>query len=140
MHMIPAVVAKITIEYLRIDAPEIEVLFFWFSLSNPLCVYILSFLFDTDAMASIIIRIFYFVVGGAAPITLQILSIFNVQTQRTWAPWLRQFFVYAPVFNLNYGYLNTVNRFILSFHGGTKEAKLMQPSDWHIAGESIYVL
>lgn len=69
-HMVPGLIAKLSIRWLEIDAPKIEYLFFWFSLANPLCIYILSFIFDSDAKASVIIRVFYVVVGGAAPIAM----------------------------------------------------------------------
>ena len=58
---------------LEIDAPDIEELFFIFSLVNPLFVYAISFIFDTDSKASVLIRILYFALGGVAPIAIQVL-------------------------------------------------------------------
>ena len=99
-HMIPGIVAKLCIVYFEIDAPKFEHLIFWFALANPLCIYILSFIFDSDGKASILLRIFYVVIGGAAPITMQILMVFT-ETKHDWAPWLNSYFIYAPVYNLN---------------------------------------
>jgi len=68
--LVPAVVAKVCIMVFEIDAPEPEILFFWFALVNPLFIYCVTFVFDNDALASIILRIFYFVLGGVAPIAI----------------------------------------------------------------------
>jgi hypothetical protein len=87
-HLLPGVFAKVAIFYLEIDAPQFEHLLFWFAVANPLCIYTLSFIFDSDAKASVILRVFYVVLGGAAPIAMQILGIFNVETAEDWAPWL----------------------------------------------------
>ena len=59
--------------FVGIDAPDIESLFFAFSMVNPFFVYALSFLFDTDTKASVVVRILYFALGGVAPIAIQVL-------------------------------------------------------------------
>lgn len=69
-HMIPAVVAKASIIAFEIDAPQCEVVFFYFALVNPVFIYAVSFLFDTDSKASVLVRVFYFVLGGLAPIAI----------------------------------------------------------------------
>lgn len=38
-HAIPAVLTCICIVYFQVDCPEIEVLFLWFCLTNPLFIY-----------------------------------------------------------------------------------------------------
>ena len=55
---------------MEIDAPDVEEVFFIFSLVNPIFVYMLSFVFDTDSKASVFVRIFYFAIGGVAPIAI----------------------------------------------------------------------
>jgi hypothetical protein len=140
-HIIPGIIAKMCIVYLEIDAPKFEILVFWFALANPLCIYILSFIFDSDGKASILIRVFYIVIGGAAPITMQILNIFNSETKMRWAPMLQKFFIYAPVYNFNYAYLKNVNRFILAFVAKKDfNVKVEDVLSWGCMGESIYIL
>ena len=58
---------------MEVDAPDVEHVFFIFSLANPIFVYLISFIFDTDSKASVFVRIFYFALGGVAPIAIQIL-------------------------------------------------------------------
>lgn len=69
-HQLIAQTARYGIYYMEIDAPDIEEVFFIFSLVNPIFVYVLSFLFDTDSKASVFVRIFYFAIGGVAPIAI----------------------------------------------------------------------
>ena len=69
-HLLPAVVARASIWLFEIDAPQCEFVFFYFSLLNPVFIYALSFIFDRDTKASILIRVFYFVLGGLAPIAI----------------------------------------------------------------------
>ena len=57
IHLIPAVVARCCIYYCEIDAPKSEVVFFWFALANPVFIYTLSFIFDTEMKASVLIRV-----------------------------------------------------------------------------------
>ena len=61
---------RLTVHLCEIDAPDIEHLFFTFSLVNPLFVYSISFLFDTDSKASVLVRVLYFALGGVAPIAI----------------------------------------------------------------------
>lgn len=72
-HLCIAQVARLSIHVSEIDAPDIEYVFLAFSVVNPLFVYALSFVFDSDAKASVIVRILYFALGGVAPIAIQIL-------------------------------------------------------------------
>ena len=72
-HILIAMVALLSIQRHEIDAPKIEELFFSFSVVNPLFIYAVSFLINSDSQASVIIRIFYFALGGVAPIAIQVL-------------------------------------------------------------------
>ena len=65
---------------MEVDAPDVEHVFFIFSLTNPIFVYLISFIFDTDSKASVFVRIFYFALGGVAPIAIQILQVVNPKT------------------------------------------------------------
>ena len=69
-HQLIAFVTRLSVHLCEIDAPDIEHLFFTFSLVNPLFVYTVSFIFDTDAKASVFVRVFYFALGGVAPIAI----------------------------------------------------------------------
>ena len=69
-HLLIAQVARISIHQNLIDAPDVEYLFFAFSMVNPVLVYALSFFIDSDAKASVLIRILYFALGGVAPIAI----------------------------------------------------------------------
>lgn len=44
------------------------------------------------------------------------------------------------MYNLNFGYLNNVNRYILAFHETYKKRKVEDLFHWNTMGESIYVL
>ena len=80
-----------TIHILEIDAPETYTLLLAFSIVNPVFVYALSWLFETDSQASVLIRVLYFAFGGAAPIAIQVLQVINRETVE-WADWLKQYF------------------------------------------------
>ena len=60
----------VSIHFLGIDAPETYTLLLAFSFVNPIFVYALSWVFETDAQASVLVRILYFALGGAAPIAV----------------------------------------------------------------------
>lgn len=72
-HMLIGLVARVSVHCLEIDAPDLEYIFLTFSIVNPLFVYALSFLFDTDSKASVVVRIIYFALGGVAPIAIMVL-------------------------------------------------------------------
>ena len=59
-----------TIWYLGIDAPDFYTLLLTFSFVNPVFVYAVSWLFETDVQASVLVRVLYFAFGGAAPISI----------------------------------------------------------------------
>ena len=59
-----------TIFYLGINAPDTYTLLTVFSFVNPIFVYALSWVFESDAQASVLVRILYFAFGGAAPIAI----------------------------------------------------------------------
>lgn len=69
-HYLVANIARYSIHYLKINVPDIEHVFLAFSLANPIFVYAISFAFDTDAKASVLVRILYFAFGGVAPIAV----------------------------------------------------------------------
>ena len=69
-HQLIASVTRLTVHLCEIDAPDIEHVFFIFSLVNPLFVYSISFFFDTDSKASVLVRVLYFALGGVAPIAI----------------------------------------------------------------------
>ena len=76
-HAIPCAVARLCIHRFEIDAPESEVVFAVFSLTNPVFIYALSFFFESELTASVLIRVGYFVLGGLAPIAMQVLQVIN---------------------------------------------------------------
>lgn len=137
-HMIPAIFAKVSIILFEIDAPECEILFFYFALVNPVFVYAVSFIFDRDTKASVLIRVFYFVLGGLAPIAIQVLQVINYRCLEI-ATELEKWFIAAPIFNLNYGYVSIVNRRILALIRN-KDENYYKPLDNAIAGKSVYSL
>ena len=109
MHIIPAVIAVTMIRYLEIDAVDCEYVFGAFCLANPVFIYAISFFFDQDAKASVIVRVFFFVFGGVAPIAIQILEVVNKRTKEI-GDELKIYFIYVPVYNLTFGYLSIINR------------------------------
>jgi len=70
MHGIPSLFSLIIVHKFEIDVPMCEGHFVFFCLSNPLFLYSISFLFDTDAKGSILVRMFYFVMGAIVPLAL----------------------------------------------------------------------
>ena len=72
-HLLIAQVARLSIHLSGIDAPDVEEIFFVFSIVNPVFIYALSFISDSDAKASVLVRILYFALGGVAPIAIQVL-------------------------------------------------------------------
>ena len=92
-----------------IDAPDVETLFFNFAIVNPLFVYAASFLFDTDQKASVVVRIFYFALGGVAPIAIMVLQVVNDRTVEI-GHQLTQYFYQWPIYNLNLAFLSIINR------------------------------
>ena len=112
-HQMIAQIARASIHYMGIDVPDVEYVFLAFSLVNPFFVYGLSFLFDTDAKASVIVRILYFVLGAVAPIAIQVLSVVNPRTREI-GEYLAEYFINWPMFNLNHGYLSIKHRRMIS--------------------------
>lgn len=47
-HGIPACLTCYSIQVFEVDAPDIENLFLWFCLTNPLFIYALQFVFKND--------------------------------------------------------------------------------------------
>lgn len=69
-HLLIAQVARLSIHLNEIDAPDIQEIFFVFSFLNPVFIYALSFILDSEAKASVLVRILYFALGGVAPIAI----------------------------------------------------------------------
>jgi hypothetical protein len=44
-HAIPATVTCLSITFFEINAPEVELIFMWFCLTNPLFIYSVQFFF-----------------------------------------------------------------------------------------------
>ena len=127
-----------TIFYLEIDAPDTYTLLLTFSFVNPVFVYALSWLFDTDVQASVLVRVLYFALGGAAPISIQVLQVINRETVE-WADWLKQYFYLWPIYNLNFGYLSISNRKMIELLK-KMPADSLEPLDWECAGEAVHDL
>jgi len=100
---------RLGIHWFGVDAPDVEHLYFWFSVTNPLFIYAASFLFDTEFKASVFVRIFYFTFGAVAPITVMILEVVNPVTKQV-AAMLIGYFRPWPIYCLNYGYLSVNQR------------------------------
>ena len=122
----------------EIDAPEPEILFFWFALVNPLFIYCVSFVFDNEGLASVLLRLFYFILGGIAPIAIQVLVVINARCIEIGGQ-LKEWFIFAPIFNLNYAYLNIVNRKIIA-RLGKKDPEAVRILDWEVTGRYIFIL
>ncbi len=128
----------VTIWYLEIDAPNTYTLLCIFSIVNPVFVYALSWCFENDVQASVLVRILYFAFGGAAPIATQVLQVINRECIE-WAEYLKGYFFYWPIYNLNFGYLSISNRKMIELFK-RMEPDSLQPLDWMCAGECIYDL
>ena len=72
-HLIYVLVAWVTITTLKMDVPQASRMMVSFAFVNPMFVYALSFLFDSDSKASVVVRVLYFAMGGCAPIASQVL-------------------------------------------------------------------
>jgi hypothetical protein len=134
-HAIPAVLTIYSIGVFEVNAPNVESLFIGFCLANPLFVYSLNFFFTNDSIASIFIRVFYFAFGGVAPIAMQVLMIISKHTIVV-GNYLKWFFTFVPIFNLNHGYISINSRSTLEVLHKMDEGTL-RPLDWECAGEAI---
>mmetsp|Transcript_33217 Transcript_33217/g.23947 ORF Transcript_33217/g.23947 Transcript_33217/m.23947 type:complete len:92 (-) Transcript_33217:1668-1943(-) len=67
---VPAVIGVFFVRRFEIDVPDCEQLFLYFVLVNPVFIYCLSFMFDSDTKGSVLVRVFYFVFGGIAPLAI----------------------------------------------------------------------
>ena len=63
-----------------IDVPDVEILFLATIFANPAFIYFFSFLFDKDETGSLVIKMFYFVMGIIAPIAVSVLQVVNKNT------------------------------------------------------------
>ena len=134
-HQLIALIARLGIHLFEIDAPDIEHVFFYFSLTNTVFIYAFSFFFDTDSKASVFVRILYFVLGGVAPIAIQVLQVVNPATQEV-GRMLSEYFYPWPIYNLNNSYLSIKHRNIIALILYKPEGHF-QPLDWEISGKAI---
>jgi len=138
MHLIPGLIAVLLAKHLDIDATDCEYLFAAFSFANPVFIYAISFLFEQDAKASVLVRIFFFTFGGVAPIALQVLEVVNKRTKEIGEE-LKVYFTYVPIYNLTYGYLSIVNRELYEMLRRLEKGELT-PLKWDVAGEPLHML
>ena len=102
------------IGYYEIDAPQIWWAFAMFTVANPLFIYAISLVFDNDANASVLIRVSYFAIGGVAPLVQRVLYVIDNPRVWDWADYLKRYYVFCPIFNLNDAYINISNRKIIA--------------------------
>jgi hypothetical protein len=74
--------------------------------------------------------------GGVAPIAMQILLIVNRETFAI-AQYLKWYFTFIPIYNMNYGYISICNRAAIEAVEKLNKDSL-KPLDWLCAGESLY--
>lgn len=108
----PAVFAIIGVHAFGIDVPDVAVLFLAMIFANPAFVYFFSFLFDKDETGSLVIKMFYFVIGIIAPIAVSVLQVVNQTTLKV-ANILRWFFYPFPIYSLTFGYMSIAQRSII---------------------------
>lgn len=113
-HAIPSMFAVYLIGYYEIDAPQIWWAFAMFTVANPLFIYAISLVFDNDAKASVLIRVSYFAIGGVAPLVQRVLYVIDNPRVWDWADYLKRYYVFCPIFNLNDAYINISNRKIIA--------------------------
>lgn len=80
-----------------------------FCLTNPLFIYSLQYLFSNDTKASIFIRVFYFALGGVAPIMMQLEYVVN-KSRFAVGNYIKWYCSFVPIYNMNYGFININNR------------------------------
>lgn len=81
---------------------------------------------------------FYFALGGVAPIAMQVLRLFNRETIFI-ADYLQYYLRLVPVYNLNSGFIKTMNRWVIeSIEDHPKNS--LGTLDWACAGEPIFYL
>jgi hypothetical protein len=102
---IPSIVGIIGVHAFGIDVPGVEYLFIVMIFANPPFVYFFTFLFDKDETGSLVLKMFYFIMGMIAPIVVSVLSVVNETTQNV-ANILRWFFYPVPVYSLTFGYMS----------------------------------
>jgi NhaP-type Na+/H+ and K+/H+ antiporter len=97
---VPSCVLLLCQHFYEIQIPGLWWAFALFCVANPVFIYALSLLFDNDAKASVLIRVSYFGLGSVAPLVQRVLYVINNPECWEWADWLKQFYVWAPIFNL----------------------------------------
>lgn len=120
-----------------IDVPDIEYLFIIMIFANPAFVYFFSFLFEKDETGSLVLKMFYFLLGMIAPIIVSVLQVVNPKTQNI-ANILRWFFYPVPVFSLTFGYMSIAQRGIIALTKGKSE--IPGPLSIDVAGLSVIFL
>lgn len=130
-------VAQLAIKVCNIDAVDFDQILLLFAIVNPCFVYSMTFFFETDSKASVLIRIMFFVLGGVAPITIQILRVVNPRTNQI-GEMLKPYFVPWPIYNLTMSYISIINRQMLTLYHESNTP--LEPLDFKIAGESYEYL
>lgn len=74
---VPSIVGIIGVHAFGIDVPQVEIIFLIMIFANPAFVYFFSFLFEKDETGSLILKMFYFVMGMIAPIVVSVLQVVN---------------------------------------------------------------
>jgi hypothetical protein len=83
--------------------PNAWVFFIVYIFINPVFVYALSAMFQSEATASIMIRIIYIILGVIFPVILA--SLLYLPDTYALGQILRWFFFIFPIFSLDYGIL-----------------------------------
>lgn len=133
---IAAIVGIVGVKAFGIDVPDVQWLFLATIFANPAFVYFFTFLFDKDETGSLVIKMFYFIMGMIAPITVSVLQVVNPTTLKV-ANILRWFFYPIPVYSLTFGYMSIAQRAIIAAVNNEREAK---PLSKAVAGLALIFL
>ena len=134
---LPAMFGIIFIHVFGIDVPDVGFLFLATMLSNPVFIYFFSFFFDKDESGSLVIKMFYFVFGIIAPITVSVLLVVNDTTNKV-AEIMRWFFYPFPIYSITYGYMSIAQRSIIQLV--KREAEPPAPLSYDVAGLAFIFL
>lgn len=107
-----------------------------FTVANPLFIYAISLVFDNDAKASVLIRVSYFALGGVAPLVQRVLYVIDNPRVWDWADYLKRYYVFCPIFNLNDAYINISNRKIIALVK-KQDPDHFLPYQYECAGEAM---
>lgn len=117
------------------DIPQAWIILVIFIFVNPVFVYTLSFMFETEGSASILTRLLYILLGGIIPLAVQFLEIF--ESTVTIGKIVRWFFYIFPIFSLNFGVQNIASRKVFAV---VENRSSYDPLDMAVAGPSVIFL